>query len=144
MALQRNEGLFTTGDWKILADALVEKTRSGQLLWELDPDCNEDQELSYLTELNADMCIYVFRRKADTFHYEIGAQQLKQGLWGVLTSKMLSPSDGIDLGELFDLVERKHTEPDEQLQCLLKEEFLVDIMGALDCSAGDRSPVKES
>lgn len=144
MAIQRDEDLFTTSDWKILADALTGKTRSGQLLWELDPDCNGDNELSYLTELNADMCIYVFRRSADAFHYEIGAQQLKQGLWGVLTSQMLSPSDGIDLEELFNLVERKHAEPDEQLQRLLKEEFLVDILGALESYATDRLPAEES
>lgn len=124
--------LFTKADWKVLFDALVENTTSSQLHWSLDLDVDDEKQVSYLAEPSKDMCVYVVKTLAKKPSYEIGAQQLKRGLWGVLKSEEVEAADDMEIAELFDLVERRVAEPDLQLRSLMKEEFLVDLMGALD------------
>jgi hypothetical protein len=130
--MEINKDLFTKSDWKVLFDALMEKTTSSQLHWSLDLDVDDSKEVSYFAEPSKDMCVYVVKTLVKNPSYELGAQQLKRGLWGVLKSRDVEPADDMDLAELFGLVERRVAEPDLQLQRLMKEEFLVDLMGALD------------
>mgnify|MGYP003112842298 CR=1 FL=1 len=124
--------LFTKADWKVLFDALLENTTTAQLHWSLDLDVDDEKQVSYLAEPSKDTCVYVVKTLAKKPSYEIGAQQLKRGLWGVLTSEEVEAADDMEIAELFDLVERRVAEPDLQLRSLMKEEFLVDLMGALD------------
>ncbi|MET4135396.1 hypothetical protein [Pseudarthrobacter sp. PvP090] len=124
--------LFTKADWKVLFDALVENTTSSQLHWSLDLDVDDEKQVSYLAEPSKDTCVYVVKTLAKKPSYEMGAQQLKRGLWGVLKSEEVEAADDMEIAELFDLVERRVAEPDLQLQSLMKEEFLVDLMGALE------------
>lgn len=130
--MQEIDDMFRTSDWKMLADAVAKKTEAGELHWSEDENVLDSQGVSYLAELGKEMCIYVFRTADEDAQYHLGAQQLKRGLWGVLKSADVSPADDLDLKELFSIVERKVEEPDLQLQSLMKEEFLVDLMGALD------------
>jgi hypothetical protein len=130
--MQQIDDMFTTADWKMLADAVANKTEAGELHWSEDENVPDSQGVSYLAELGKDMCIYVFRSGDEDAEYHLGVQQLKRGLWGVLKSVDVSASDDLDLEELFNIVEEKVDEPDLQLQALMREEFLVDLMGALD------------
>jgi hypothetical protein len=130
--MQEINDMFTTVDWKMLADAVAKKTEAGKLHWSEDENVIDSQGVSYLAELGKDMCIYVFRSADHDAQYHLGVQQLKRGLWGVLKSADVSPADDLDLEELFNIVEGKIDEPDLQLQALMREEFLVDLMGALD------------
>lgn len=116
----------------MLFDALKGKTEAGELHWYPDPDTDEDEQTFYLADLSRDMCVYVVRTVSEKPRYGLGAQQIKRGLWGVLDSEEVFAGDGIELQELFNIVEAKIAEPDLQLQSLMKEEFLVDLMGSLD------------
>lgn len=130
--MEITKDLFTKADWKVLFDALKAKTTAGELHWYPDPHLDEDEQTSYLADLSRDMCVYVVRTASKNPRYELGAQQIKRGLWGVLDSEEVLAGEGIELQELFNIVEAKIAEPDLQLQNLMKEEFLVDLMGALD------------
>jgi hypothetical protein len=130
--MQEIDDMFTESDWKMLASAVAKKTEAGELHWSEDENVLDSQGVAYLAELGKDMCIYIFRSADEDAEYHLGVQQLKRGLWGVLKSTDFSSSDDLDLEELFSIVEGKVDEPDLQLQTLMREEFLVDLMGALD------------
>src|SRR4051794_33300431 len=128
--MQEINDMFTTADWKMLAEALAKKTEAGELRWSEDENVLDSQGVSYLAELGKDMCIYVFRSADEDAEYHLGVQQLKRGLWGVLRSTDVSASDDLDFEELFSIVKGNVDGPDLQLETLMREEFLVDLMGA--------------